>query len=246
MNYVDTDLLERSKTKTQDNQPDTEPKKRGTAYLLLKRCFDLIASFCAVIVLLIPMMIIALVIMIKDFGSPFYMQERVGENGKAFKMLKFRSMRKGADKLEAMLTQEELEQYRREYKLDNDPRLIGYKRFGDGQNCFGAIVRRTSLDELPQILWNVLIQGNMSLVGPRPILKEELEENYTEEEQALLLSVKPGLTGYWQAYARNNASYITGERQRMELYYVKNASFWLDLKIIFATISAVVFKIGAK
>ena len=86
----------------------------------------------------------------------------------------------------------------------------------------------------------------MSIVGPRPILQEELESNYTPEEQQLLLSVKPGLTGYWQAYARNDATYETGERQRMELYYVQNQSMWLDLKIVFATFGAVLRKSGAK
>lgn len=117
---------------------------------------------------------------------------------------------------------------------------------GDGQKCFGAKIRRMSLDELPQIPVNILIKGNMSIVGPRPILQSELEENYTPEQQKLLLSVKPGLTGYWQAYARNNAEYSNGERQKMELYYVKNRSFWLDVKIIFKTVGTVIRKTGAK
>ena len=246
MDSVDTMLLERTETDVQSTEFKIEYKKPGVAYLLLKRCVDLVASFCVVLVLLIPMMIIAIMIMIQDFGFPFYMQTRIGQNGKEFGLLKFRSMRKGADRLEDVLTPEQMEQYRKEYKLDDDPRLIGYKKQGDGKNCFGAIIRQTSLDELPQIMWNILIKGNMSIVGPRPILRDELEDHYTKEEQALFLSVKPGLTGYWQAYARNNASYATGERQQMELYYVKNAGFWLDLRIIFATFGAVFFKIGAK
>ena len=86
----------------------------------------------------------------------------------------------------------------------------------------------------------------MSLVGPRPILKEELAQHYTSEEQKALLSVKPGLTGDWQAYARNAACYENGERQQMELYYVKNRSFGLDLKILFRTVVAVITKAGAK
>lgn len=246
MNCADTTLLDRTETDAQNRKTNTEYKKPGAAYLFLKRCFDLTASLSAVVVLLIPMIVIAVIIVTKDFGSPFYLQTRVGRNGKDFGMLKFRSMRKGADRLEDMLTPEQLEQYRKEYKLDDDPRLIGYTGTGDSSRCFGSVIRRTSLDELPQILWNILIKGNMSVVGPRPILRDELEEHYTKEEQALLLSVKPGLTGYWQAYARNNASYLTGERQRMELYYVKHAGVWLDIKIIFATFSAVFFKIGAK
>ena len=246
MNCADTPLADCAQTDAQKRKINTEYKKPGVGYLFLKRCFDLISSFLAVIVMLIPMIVIAITIMMKDFGSPFYVQTRVGRNGKDFGMLKFRSMYKGADRLEDVLTPEQLEQYRKEYKLDDDPRLLGYEKAGDGDRCFGAVIRRTSLDELPQILWNILVKGNMSVVGPRPILRDELENHYTKEEQVLLLSVKPGLTGYWQAYARNNASYATGERQRMELYYVNNAGVWLDLKIIFATFGAVFFKIGAK
>ena len=221
-------------------------RKAGKAYLGIKRCFDFASSFCVSILLLIPMIILAIVIMIKDPGNPFYMQKRVGQKGKEIGVLKFRSMRKNADQLEKMLTPEQLAQYKKEYKLNDDPRLIGYRNDGNGNKCFGAYIRRTSLDELPQIFWNICIKGNMSVVGPRPILYEELMENYSPKEQALLLSVKPGLTGYWQAYARNDATYQTGMRQRMELFYASNASFGLDMKIILATVGAVLRKKGAK
>ena len=223
-----------------------EHSKKRRAYLLAKRCFDLLSSFCVSVVLLLPVLVLALIIVIKDPGQPFYVQKRVGKNGKDLFLAKFRSMRKDADHLEEMLTPEQLAQYKKEYKLDDDPRLIGYKKAGDGKKCFGAVIRRTSVDELPQIIWNICIKGDMSVVGPRPILQDELEQNYTPEERELLLSVKPGLTGYWQAYARNNATYETGERQRMELYYCQNAGFWLDMKIIFATIGAVLKEDGAK
>ena len=145
-----------------------------------------------------------------------------------------------------MLTPEQLAEYKKEYKLKDDPRLIGYKKAGDGNKCFGAKLRRMSLDELPQIMMNILILGNMSVFGPRPIIKSELKENYTPEEQKLLLSVKPGLTGYWQAYARNNVGYVNGERQKMELYYIHNRSFLLDIKIIFKTIITVLKRNGAE
>lgn len=118
------------------------------------------------------------------------------------------------------------------------------KKPGDGSKCFGARLRQLSIDELPQIIWNVCIKGDMSIVGPRPILREELDRYYTPEQQEFLLSVKPGLTGYWQSYARNNAMYEDGKRQEMELYYVEHASIWLDIKIIFATIGAVLRKNG--
>ena len=215
-------------------------------YRFWKRCFDLVASLLASIVLLIPMAVIALVVVCKDFGSPFFIQKRVGQDGKELRLFKFRSMKKNADHLEEMLTPEQLQEYYREYKLEDDPRLLGYKKPGDAQKCFGATIRSTSIDELPQILFNILIRGDMSVVGPRPILPDELEENYTPEERAVLLSAKPGLTGYWQAYARNNATYATHERQDMELYYVRDRSFRLDMKIILHTVVSVLKKDGAK
>ena len=188
---------------------------------------------------------ISVVIVIMDFGSPFYVSKRVGYGRKVIGVLKFRSMKSGADNLERYLTPAQIAEYKKEYKLTDDPRLIGYKKVGDGDKCFGAFLRRSSLDELPQIFWNILILGNMSFVGPRPILLEELEQNYTRDEQKTLLSVKPGLTGYWQAYARNEASYLTGERQRMELYYIRNRSLLFDLRIMFATIKSVLCGKGA-
>jgi len=224
---------------------DRRIKKPGRVYLAVKRCFDLVSSFLVSVVLLIPLLILCAVIMIKDFGSPFYVHDRVGKDGQDLKMVKLRSMKNGADHLENVLTKEQLEEYYREFKLEDDPRLIGWGKPGDNQKCFGAFLRRMSLDELPQIFWNILVKGNMSVVGPRPILREELEKNYTPEEQEILLSAKPGLTGYWQAYARNNASYETGERQRMELFYVQNQNLWLDIKILYATVGAVLRKSGA-
>lgn len=220
--------------------------KKKPVYDFVKRCFDVIASFLFSIVFAIPMILVALLIMKKDNGTPFYQQQRMGKNGKKFGVYKFRSMRIGADNLEEMLTPEQLEEYRREYKLEDDPRLIGYEKPGDGATCFGAKIRKTSIDEIPQIFMNILVKGNMSVVGPRPIIEEELFENYTPDEQKMLLSVKPGLTGYWQAYARNNVSYEDGERQNMELYYVENRSVFLDIKILFKTVESVIRKSGAK
>lgn len=213
--------------------------------LFVRRCFDLACSLCASILLFIPMLIISVMIMMKDPGNPFYIHKRVGRNGESIGVLKFRSMKLGADNLEKMLTDEQLKEYKQEYKLKDDPRLIGYKHPGDGEKCFGAVLRRTSIDELPQIVYNILLKGNMSVVGPRPILEDELKEHYTDEQRDMLLSVKPGLTGYWQAYARSNATYETGRRQEMELYYIANRSIFLDLKIILKTISVVFKREGA-
>lgn len=233
-------------------EPDGRPRRdrksgrRYDSYLVVKRCFDFAAALGASIILLIPMSVLCILIMAKDFGNPFYVHMRVGMNGGVLPMVKLRSMKKNADHLEETLTKQQLEEYHREFKLEDDPRLIGWAKPGDGKKCFGSFIRRTSMDELPQIFWNILVKGNMTVVGPRPILEEELKRNYTPEEQAMLLSVKPGLTGYWQAYARNTATYATGERQRMELYYVQNQSMWLDIKILFATVGAVLRKSGAK
>lgn len=216
-------------------------QKSGHIYRFLKRLGDIVLSL-ALTVLFAPLsLLILLLIFLRDPGNPFYVQKRVGRGGRDLKLLKFRTMRKNA-----VLSPQDAELYRKEYKLPDDPRLIGYKRAGDGCRCFGAILRRTSMDELPQLWYNVLLRGNMSLVGPRPVLRDELARYYSEEEQDLLLSAKPGVTGYWQAYARNNALYQNGTRQKMELYYARHRSFWLDVKILLRTVVAVFAKTGAK
>lgn len=217
---------------------------RFTAFV--RRLCDIVLSLVLSLCLLPLSVLVALAIVLRDGGNPFYWHVRVGQNGTRLAVLKFRTMKKGADEVENMLTPDELAVYRLEYKLPDDRRLIGYKKAGDGRRCFGAVLRRTSLDELPQLWWNVLLRGNMSLVGPRPVLQEELERHYTKEERELFLSVKPGLTGYWQAFARNRACYENGARQKMELYYAQNQSLLLDIKILFRTVVAVFTKAGAK
>ena len=227
---------------------ESKPTKAGCGLLgrIAKRFLDILLS-AFLSLLTAPIALAAMIlIFIRDPGNPFYFQRRVGKNGREFSLLKFRTMQKNADRVEEYLSPEELSLYRREYKLSEDRRLIGYRREGDGKRCFGAILRRTSIDEIPQLWYNVLFCGNMSLVGPRPVLFEELDAHYTKEEQEALLSVKPGVTGYWQAYARNCACYENGERQRMELYNAENHSLWLDMKILFRTVVAVIAKTGAK
>lgn len=142
-------------------------------------------------------------------------------------------MYKNSDRMIDQLTPEQKKQYYTEFKIDNDPRITK----------IGNILRKTSLDELPQ-LFNVLF-NNMSLIGPRPLIESEIQMNYADTYQELL-SVKPGVTGYWQAYARNNATYQSGERQEMELYYVHHASAWLDIKILFKTVITVLKREGAQ
>ena len=213
-------------------------------YKFIKRAFDIAAASVLTVICLVPMAVIAVMIVVKDPGSPFYMHRRVGLQGKEISVLKFRTMRRGADALENTLTPEQQEEYKREFKLHDDPRLIGYKKPGDGKHCFGAMLRRTSLDELPQIVYNVLIKGDMSFVGPRPVLREEMEKYYFPSEQDALLSVKPGITGYWQTHGRSDSTYETRERQELELYYVENQSLTLDIKVLFKTIFVVVHRGG--
>lgn len=201
-------------------------------YPRIKRALDVIISVTALLIIWPIMLIIALLVK-RDGGPAFFAQSRVGRNGHLFKLYKFRSMKVGADKLETILSPEELAAYRKEYKLQNDPRITK----------LGNFLRKSSLDELPQ-LWNI-IRGDMSLVGPRPLLPSELTGNYTPEERQLLMSVQPGLTGYWQAMSRNESSYVTGERQVQELYYIGRVTFMMDLKIIFKTVERVITGKGA-
>lgn len=201
-------------------------------YPRVKRILDVVLSVSALLIIWPVMLIIAILVKL-DGGPVFFAQSRVGRHGRLFKLYKFRSMKNGADRLEEMLSPEELAEYSKEYKLKNDPRV----------SKLGNFLRRSSLDELPQ-LWNI-IRGDMSLVGPRPLLPSELTGNYIPEERQMLMSVAPGLTGYWQAVARNESSYATGERQKQELYYIGRVSFWMDVKIILMTVKRVITGKGA-
>lgn len=202
-------------------------------YLFFKRFFDIVASALFLIVFSWLYLILAIVVKCSDGGKVFYCHERVGKNFKPIKMPKFRSMRKDADRLEDWLTPEQLEQYDREYKVDDDPRVTK----------LGKFLRKTSLDELPNV-WAIFI-GNISVFGPRPLVEKEVKEKYGPAA-AKLLSVKPGMIGWWAANGRSNTTYESGERQKLELYYVDHCSVWLDIKIFFKTIVGVFKRTGAK
>lgn len=202
-------------------------------YKFVKRAFDFIAALAAIVAISPLLLIISAIVYLGNPGPVIYGQVRIGKNGKAFKMWKFRSMYKNADKMLDQLTDEQRQQYITEFKIDNDPRITPV----------GNFLRKTSLDELPQ-LFNVLC-NDMSLVGPRPLIESEIQTYYADMFDTLL-SVKPGVTGYWQAYARNNATYQSGQRQQMEMYYVNNASIMLDIKILFRTFASVLRRDGAK
>ena len=207
-------------------------KHNATPYLFFKRLFDIVLSAMSLLFIWPVLLIVALLVR-RDKGPAFYAQTRVGKDGHLFSVYKFRSMKMGAERLEDFLTPEELAEYKKEYKLHHDPRITP----------IGNFLRKSSIDELPQ-LWNIL-RGDMSLVGPRPLLESELIGNYTPEERERLLSVRPGLTGYWQAMSRNESSYITGERQQQELYYIDRVSLGMDVKILFMTVKRVFSGKGA-
>ncbi len=206
---------------------------RYKCYLFVKRAFDLVSSGLFLIVFSWLYLILAICVKCSDGGPVFYRHPRVGRNGKQIYIPKFRSMKKDADRLEDMLTPEQLAQYRREYKIDNDPRITR----------LGKFLRRTSLDELPNV-WAIFI-GSISVIGPRPLMREEVEQKYGADA-GKLLSVKPGMIGWWAANGRSNCTYESGERQRLELYYVDHCSVWLDIKIIFKTIAGVFRRTGAQ
>ncbi|QXC99039.1 undecaprenyl-phosphate galactose phosphotransferase WbaP [Klebsiella sp. PL-2018] len=198
---------------------------------ILKRIFDL-AGAITIIIALSPILLYISIKVKKDGGPAIYGHERIGKDGKPFKCLKFRSMViNSKEVLENLLANDAAakQEWDATFKLKNDPRITK----------IGGFLRRTSLDELPQ-LFNVL-KGEMSLVGPRPIITAELER-YNEEVDYYLLS-KPGMTGLWQVSGRSDVDYET--RVYLDAWYVKNWSMWNDIAILFKTTSVVLKKDGA-
>lgn len=199
-------------------------------YWMGRRAQDVFFSLLALIVLAIPMAIVALVIWIDSPGaSPIFSQDRVGRDGKIFKFYKFRSMIPNAEaRLKDVLAQNEMDGP--VFKMKNDPRITRVGRF----------IRRTSIDELPQLI-NIL-KGDMSIVGPRPALPREVAQ-YTDYERQRLY-VTPGLTCYWQIQPNRN-ELTFDEWMELDLKYIQDRNFWLDWKLIFQTIWAVLRMYGA-
>ena len=198
-------------------------------YEFIKRAMDIACSGLALLVLSPIMLIIALAVC-SDGGPAFYSQERVGKNGKRFRIYKFRSMCVNADSPEMLAKLAALnEMDGPAFKIKNDPRITKVGRF----------IRRTSLDELPQLI-NIFI-GDMAIVGPRPPLVSEVAQ-YTDYQRQRLL-VKQGLTCYWQCSGRNNISF--SEWVELDLKYIRERSLWTDIKIILKTIPAVLSGDGA-
>ena len=199
---------------------------------IMKRIFDIVATVCGGIFILPFMLIIAIIIYLDSGGPIIYKQKRVGRDGKEFNFYKFRSMVKNADTiLEEYLNthEDEKKEWQKNFKLKNDPRVTK----------IGKIIRKTSIDELPQ-LWNVLI-GDMSLVGPRPLLPNEVERysNYIEDYKLVL----PGLTGVWQVSGRSDTTFE--ERVIMDSWYIHNWSVWIDIVYLLKTVLVVVKSKGA-
>lgn len=207
-------------------------KNSKIVYLFFKRVFDIIFGMIGLLIL-IPLSIIIKVIFLcnGDTGRIFYSQKRIGKDGKTIKILKYRSMVQNAEELLAEILKEE--KYRKEWeyhqKIEDDPRITP----------IGNILRKTSLDELPQML-NVLA-GNMSIVGPRPLVEGELEMHGGSK---LYWEAKPGITGWWASHGRSDIRYK--ERLEMEYYYIENCSLKLDAICVYKTIMAVLKRQGAK
>lgn len=201
------------------------PRRGGLAYRAVKRAFDVVFSGAACLVGLVPGALLCLAIRLDSPGAPIFSQERVGLGGRPIRIYKFRTMVADAhEHPERYMTPAQLEVWRREQKLDDDPRVTRV----------GRLLRRTSLDEVPQFL-NVL-RGDLSVIGPRPVTLAETYEFGDAREE--FLSVKPGITGWWQVTARNDATWETGNRQRIELFYVRHASLALDLRVFAKTFKA--------
>lgn len=210
-------VLDNSSIQLESNFEDSNISKW---YLILKRFIDIVGAIVGIIVLSPILIIVAILIKIEDSkGSIFFSQKRVGQNGKEFKMYKFRSMVHNAEELKENLLKQN-ERLGPMFKMKNDPRVTKVGKF----------IRKTSLDELPQLI-NVL-KGEMSLVGPRPSLPKEVEQ--FKPWMLKRLSVKPGLTCYWQVYGRNNIGFE--DWMNLDIKYVEERSLIIDIKLIFKTV----------
>lgn len=202
-------------------------------YLCFKRLFDFTVALVAIIPFLLLLLLVKIVYMLSgDFAPVMFKHTRIKENGKEFGLYKFRTMVPNAEEiLKEMLKKKKYrEEWEEFHKFDNDPRITK----------MGNILRKTSLDEIPQIL-NIL-KGDMAIIGPRPLIQEEVDAYGKRKDK--LLSVKPGLTGWWAVNGRSATT--NKKRMELELFYIDNLSLKLDIKIFFMTIIKVFKRDGAK
>lgn len=200
---------------------------KNKAYLMIKRIFDVVLSCIALICLSPVFLVTSLAILMEDGGPVIFSQPRMGKDMQPFTFYKFRSMYKGADKKLGELLKDS-EQTGHAFKIKNDPRITKVGKF----------IRKTSIDELPQLL-NV-IKGDMSIVGPRPILDWQMLECNTYEQQRQI--VKPGLTCYWQVMGRSAIPW--DEWVELDLDYIEDMSVWTDIRIIMRTFPSIFFGEG--
>lgn len=202
-------------------------------YFGVKRLFDILIALIGCLFLLPVILIVKISYLLhKDFDSIFFRQKRIGKNGKEFNLYKFRSMVPNAGEVlkELLKDPKYKEEWDLNQKFEHDPRITS----------MGNILRKTSLDELPQFI-NILI-GDMSLIGPRPLVPGELDSHNGNHE--LYESVRPGISGWWAANGRSATTYE--RRLELEYYYVQHCGLILDIRCVFRTIKAVIFKTGAK
>lgn len=230
MNIITGETTENIETTSLRTQSDVKTKISKKVYIKIKRVIDVILASVALILLSPLFAIIAIAIKIDSKGPVFFAHKRIGKNGKIIKLYKFRSMVINAEELIKSFTPEQMREYMENYKLTNDPRITKVGKF----------LRKTSLDELPQLI--NIINGDLSIIGPRPVVADELEKYGVNKDK--FLSVTPGLTGYWAANGRSNTTYE--QRMEMELYYIDNLSLKMDIKVFFKTILSVLKKEGAR
>lgn len=219
--------------KGMEQYKDTSRIKISKTYLFFKRLFDIVCGLIGFIVLVPIILLVKIFTLLSgDKESIFFTQSRIGQNGKEFKFYKFRSMVPNADEVLFELLKQDKElasEYKLNKKLKKDPRITKV----------GAILRKTSLDELPQVI-NIL-KGDMAVIGNRPYLPREKEDmgEYFDD----IVSTKPGLTGLWQTAGTKKTTFA--HRLLFESWYSRNMTMWLDIRIFFATFKAIIFGHGA-
>lgn len=204
--------------------------KNDLIYEFFKRLIDIVGSIAGLIILSPLLIIVSILIKLDSKGPIIFSHSRLGKNGDIIKIYKFRTMIQNADEVLKNLTSEEKKEFQENFKLKHDPRITKLGRF----------LRNSSIDELPQLL-NVL-KGEMTAVGPRPIVPKELEKYGQHSDK--LLSVKPGLTGNWQTSGRSETTYE--ERVQLDMNYIDNRNILMDIKICLKTVIVVFKQAGAR
>lgn len=208
---------------------DHAPRYMDRSYRVMKRIFDFTLSLFGLLVLFPVFLALSVLIVLADGFPVIFKQRRLGEGGREFSIYKFRSMRRDAEQI-LRSNPALMEEYRRTFKIENDPRLLK----------FGKFIRSTSLDELPQLI-NVL-KGEMSLVGPRPIVPQEIEKY--GDDRDVYMAMKPGCAGLWQCSGRSDLEY--DERIALDVRYFKTAKMRMDVLILFKTLKSIFKREGAR